>query len=77
MLIVPICMANGHIIKVRNHVCGGARHAIMKATPFAAFELHFELLQSSFNLLPIGGQVLKAQLPKHVVKKYTRLWMSR
>jgi hypothetical protein len=49
----------------------------MQAAPFSAFELHFELFEPALYLLPIGGWVLKAQLPQYIVKKYTGLRVGR
>jgi len=70
MLIMPIGLSNGHIAVVLKSLRGASRHAIVHTAPFAALKLHFELLKSLFNLLPIRGLVLKAQLPQYIVEKH-------
>ena len=57
MLIMPISLSNGQIAVVLKGLRGGSRHAIVHTAPFAALQLHFELLESLFNLLPISGLV--------------------
>ena len=71
---MPICMANRQIALVLNFLGGGPRHSVMQAAPFSAFELHLKLFKLPLYLLPIGRQVLKAQLPQYVVKKKRKPW---
>ena len=73
MLVVPIGLTHWQWAALKNLFCERARHAVVHATPLAALELHFEMLQLFLNQLPVGAGVLKPHLPQHVVKKHTSL----